>query len=84
MQKCNFLTFGQGNLEKNSDLEGGSSENEDEETSWSDWNEESIRIMCLFCNYSNNEFICILTHMKEAHGFDFEETVKDLTFYQKV
>ncbi|XP_012218804.1 zinc finger protein 277 isoform X2 [Linepithema humile] len=74
----------QDNLEKTPDPEGGSSGNEDEETSWSDWNEESITIICLFCNYSNNEFTYILTHMKEAHSFDFEETVKDLTFYQKV
>ncbi|RLU27523.1 hypothetical protein DMN91_001327 [Ooceraea biroi] len=70
--------------EKSPDLAGGSSENEDEEASWSDWNDESIGIACLFCKYINNEFTCILGHMREAHGFDFEETVKDLTFYQKV
>ncbi|KAL0106729.1 hypothetical protein PUN28_015342 [Cardiocondyla obscurior] len=68
----------------NSDAGGGSSENEDEECSWSDWNDESIGIMCLFCNYNNNEFTCILKHMKKEHSFDFEEIVKDLTFYQKV
>ncbi|XP_018045117.1 PREDICTED: zinc finger protein 277 [Atta colombica] len=73
----------QANLKTKSDI-GGGSENEDEESSWSDWNDESITITCLFCNYSNNEFTCILRHMKEAHSFDFEETVKDLTFYQKV
>jgi len=71
-------------LKTKPDIGGGSSENEDEESSWSDWNDESITITCLFCNYSNNEFTCILRHMKEAHSFDFEETVKDLTFYQKV
>ncbi|XP_070161115.1 zinc finger protein 277 [Polyergus mexicanus] len=75
---------GQPNSEKNLDLGGGSSENEDEENSWSDWNDESIEIICLLCNYSNNEFACTLRHMKEVHNFDFEETVKDLTFYQKV
>ncbi|KYN22935.1 hypothetical protein ALC57_04718 [Trachymyrmex cornetzi] len=74
----------QANLKTKPDIGGGSSENEDEESSWSDWNDESVTITCLFCNYSNNEFTCILTHMKEAHSFDFEETVKDLTFYQKV
>lgn len=68
----------------NADVEDGNSENEDEESSWSDWNDESIGITCLFCNYSNNEFTCILRHMQEAHSFNFEETVKDLTFYQKV
>ncbi|KYQ48437.1 hypothetical protein ALC60_12493 [Trachymyrmex zeteki] len=74
----------QTNLKTKPDIRGGSSENEDEESSWSDWNDESITITCLFCNYSNNEFTCILRHMKETHSFDFEETVKDLTFYQKV
>ncbi|KYN39321.1 hypothetical protein ALC56_06247 [Trachymyrmex septentrionalis] len=74
----------QANLKTKPDIGGGSSENEDEESSWSDWNDESVKITCLFCNYSNNEFTCILSHMKEAHSFDFEETVKDLTFYQKV
>ncbi|XP_012062275.1 PREDICTED: zinc finger protein 277 [Atta cephalotes] len=73
----------QANLKTKPDI-GGGSENEDEESSWSDWNDESVTITCLFCNYSNNEFTCILRHMKEAHSFDFEETVKDLTFYQKV
>ncbi|EFN90055.1 Zinc finger protein 277 [Harpegnathos saltator] len=65
-------------------LEGVNSENEDEEGSWSDWNDESVAITCLFCNYSNNELVYILKHMKEEYNFDFEETVKDLTFYQKV
>lgn len=74
----------QANLEKNPDLGGGSSENEDEEASWSDWNDESAGITCLFCKYLNNEFTSILRHMRETHEFDFEETVKDLTFYQKV
>ncbi|XP_077256045.1 zinc finger protein 277 [Temnothorax americanus] len=72
------------NLKTNPDVGGGSSENEDEESSWSDWNDESIGITCLFCNYNSNEFTCVLRHMKETHSFDFEETVRDLTFYQKV
>lgn len=63
-------------------MESDSSESEEE--NWSDWNDESIGITCLFCNYDNNEFTCILNHMKETHNFDFEENVKDLTFYQKV
>lgn len=79
-----IFQFLQANLKINADVEDGNSENEDEESSWSDWNDESIGITCLFCNYSNNEFTCILRHMQEAHSFDFEETVKDLTFYQKV
>ncbi|XP_018399588.1 PREDICTED: zinc finger protein 277 [Cyphomyrmex costatus] len=74
----------QANLKAKPDIGGGSSENEDEGNSWSDWNDESIKIICLFCNYSNNEFTCILRHMKKTHNFDFEETVRDLTFYQKV
>ncbi|XP_020281904.1 zinc finger protein 277 [Pseudomyrmex gracilis] len=71
-------------LEESSDLGGYNSENEDRETSWSDWNDESVGIICLFCEYNNEEFTCILGHMKDAHSFDFEATVKDLTFYQKV
>ncbi|XP_014486740.1 PREDICTED: zinc finger protein 277 [Dinoponera quadriceps] len=70
--------------EKNQNLEVVSSENEDEEGSWSDWNDDSVGITCLFCNYSNKELACILSHMRKEHGFDFQETVKDLTFYQKV
>lgn len=68
-------------MERN--LEDGSNENEDE-NSWSDWNDESIEIICLFCNYKNKEFICILRHMREEHDFDFEATVQDLSFYHKV
>ncbi|XP_029178018.1 zinc finger protein 277 [Nylanderia fulva] len=75
---------GQPHSEKNLDPGDGNSDNEDEESSWSDWNDESVEIICLLCNYSNNEFTCILRHMKETHFFDFEETVKDLTFYEKV
>lgn len=65
-------------------MEDGNSENEDEESSWSDWDDESIEIICLLCNYSNKKMTCILRHMKETHSFDFEQSVKDLTFYQKV
>nr|XP_050852857.1 uncharacterized protein LOC127065054 isoform X4 [Vespula vulgaris] len=61
-----------------------SSESEDEELSWSDWNDESISIFCLFCNHSDKDFPTILQHIKEQHNFDFKEASKDLTFYQKV
>ncbi|XP_043671219.1 uncharacterized protein LOC122630610 isoform X2 [Vespula pensylvanica] len=61
-----------------------SSESEDEELSWSDWNDESISIFCLFCNHSDKDFSTILQHIKEQHNFDFKEASKDLTFYQKV
>ncbi|XP_003490408.2 zinc finger protein 277 [Bombus impatiens] len=60
-----------------------SSENEDEDT-WSDWNDEGIGISCLFCTYSDKHFHRILTHMKAEHDFDFKIASKDLTFYQKV
>lgn len=63
---------------------GLSSESEDEELSWSDWNDESISIFCLFCNHSDKDFPTILQHIKEQHNFDFKEASKDLTFYQKV
>lgn len=84
-EKC-LLIFKHNNqeLERTQNLEGVSSENEDEEGSWSDWNDESVGITCLFCNYNNKELVYILRHMKKEHSFDFEETVKDLTFYQKV
>ncbi|XP_054004861.1 zinc finger protein 277 isoform X2 [Hylaeus anthracinus] len=59
------------------------SENEDEET-WSDWNDEDIGITCLFCNYGDKHFYLILAHMKMHHNFDFKDVSKDLTFYQKV
>ena len=60
-----------------------SSENEDEET-WSDWNDEGVGITCLFCNYSDKQFHLILAHMKTDHDFDFKVASRDLTFYQKV
>lgn len=71
-------------MESSQNLESINSENEDEEGSWSDWNDESVGIICLFCNYNSKELACILVHMKKEHNFNFEETVKDLTFYQKV
>ncbi|KAK2583997.1 hypothetical protein KPH14_006456 [Odynerus spinipes] len=61
-----------------------SSESEDEESSWSDWNDESISILCLFCKHTDKDFVAILQHIKEKHNFDFEKASKDLTFYQKV
>lgn len=59
------------------------SENEDEDT-WSDWNDEGIGISCLFCSYSDKHFHFVLVHMKAEHDFDFKIVSKDLTFYQKV
>ncbi|KAI4479963.1 hypothetical protein M0804_010702 [Polistes exclamans] len=63
---------------------GLSSESEDEELSWSDWNDEGISILCLFCKHSDKDFHTILQHMKEQHNFDFKKESEDLTFYQKV
>ncbi|XP_060818823.1 zinc finger protein 277 [Bombus pascuorum] len=68
---------------KNDVVGDQSSENEDEDT-WSDWNDEGIGISCLFCTYSDKYFHLILTHMKAEHDFDFKIASKDLTFYQKV
>ncbi|KAG7203364.1 hypothetical protein KM043_013439 [Ampulex compressa] len=60
-----------------------SSGNEDEET-WSDWNDENDYVTCLFCSRNDKSFNLTILHMKEEHNFDFEAISKDLTFYQKV
>ncbi|CAK9825364.1 Zinc finger protein 277 [Anthophora retusa] len=75
--------YKQSNLAESNGLENQSSENEDEDT-WSDWNDEDIGISCLFCSYSDKHFHLILTHMKTDHNFDFKIASKSLTFYQKV
>lgn len=72
------------NSKKNLDLKDNNSESEDEENSWSDWDDEPIEIICLLCSYSNKEIACILKHMKEAHNFDFKKSVKNFSFYQKI
>ncbi|XP_021927401.1 zinc finger protein 277 isoform X2 [Zootermopsis nevadensis] len=52
---------------------------------WSDWQEDEDPVVCLFCDISST-FDNILSHMNDAHGFDFTricvETVMD--FYQQV
>lgn len=57
---------------------------EDENDDWSDWNNEKINVTCLFCKHTTQDFSAVLLHMKTDHNFDFEDIVKDLTFYQKV
>ncbi|KOC69728.1 Zinc finger protein 277, partial [Habropoda laboriosa] len=71
------------NLPENDVVENQSSENEDEDT-WSDWNDEDIGISCLFCSYNDKHFHLILTHMITDHDFDFKIASQGLTFYQKV
>nr|XP_031840182.1 zinc finger protein 277 isoform X2 [Nomia melanderi] len=71
----------QSNVKKDDAVEDQSSE---DEGTWSDWNDESVRITCLFCTHTDKYFHLILSHMKTEHQFDFQETSKDLTFYQKV
>ena len=78
-----LLGYKQTNPRENDGVGEQSSENEEEET-WSDWNDEDIGITCLFCNYSDKQFHLILAHMKTDHNFDFKVASKDLTFYQKV
>ncbi|XP_076632951.1 zinc finger protein 277 isoform X1 [Colletes latitarsis] len=73
----------QTNSRENDAIEDQNSENEDEET-WSDWNDEDIGITCLFCNCKNKHFHLICTHMETDHDFDFINASRNLTFYQKV
>lgn len=73
----------QSNCKESDVVEDQNSENEDEDT-WSDWNDEGIGILCLFCSYSDKHFHQVLTHMRTEHNFDFKVASKDLTFYQKV
>ncbi|XP_034943253.1 zinc finger protein 277 isoform X2 [Chelonus insularis] len=62
----------------------GFSDNEDEDNSWSDWNDESIGVTCLFCSEITSELSAILDHMKTEHDFDFERSTKNLNFYEKI
>ncbi|XP_012268924.2 zinc finger protein 277 [Athalia rosae] len=63
---------------------GFSSGSEDGESAWSDWDEESADVVCLFCPHKNCDFPAILDHMIQEHRFNFEEATKDYDFYLRV
>lgn len=63
---------------------GSDNENEDEESSWGDWDGDGVVVMCLLCDWSNQDFSLVLKHMKDEHNFDFEMFTRDLNFYEKV
>ncbi|KAK0081599.1 hypothetical protein PV326_007603 [Microctonus aethiopoides] len=60
------------------------SDNEDEESLWADWNDDSVGITCLLCSQKNQHFTAILEHMTAEHNFDFVKIADNLNFYEKV
>lgn len=57
---------------------------DDSDSDWSDWEGEKQKLTCLFCPIIDTDFISLKKHMTAEHGIDFEETVKELNFYQKI
>jgi len=52
------------------------SDEEEEETSWNEWQEDNtdedqLRVICLFCNNNQESVPALLSHMNEHHQFDF-------------
>ncbi|XP_044763857.1 zinc finger protein 277 isoform X2 [Coccinella septempunctata] len=60
----------------------GEQANSDEE--YSDWQEEEGQITCLFCQHKEIGINKHCEHMKTTHDFDFEESTKSFTFFQKI
>uniref|UniRef100_A0A336MJW3 CSON001678 protein n=1 Tax=Culicoides sonorensis TaxID=179676 RepID=A0A336MJW3_CULSO len=54
------------------------------DSEWSDWTEEEIAIVCLFCNISSGKIDSIKEHMRQVHDFNFDFVVEGLNFYQRV
>lgn len=59
----------------------GSANSDDE---YSDWREQDVRIMCLFCKHKETDINLLCQHMDCEHEFSFAEVTKNLDFYQKV
>lgn len=56
----------------------------DQDEDWSDWDEETVQLTCLFCKTKSSDFSSLKEHMLSDHEVDFDESTKDLTFYQKI
>jgi len=87
----NYLEFGK--TWQDMEKEGGEEEmptgwdsDKDDGGDWSDWRGDLGSAVCLFCVVSYSDAGQLPNHMKEVHGFDFQEISANmkLTFYQQV
>lgn len=56
----------------------------DNDSNWSDWEDEMQEIICLFCPQKSNDIIKLKNHMNEEHGIDFDQETDNTTFYDRV
>ncbi|XP_066602399.1 zinc finger protein 277-like [Prorops nasuta] len=61
-----------------------SSDIEEGEASWSDWNDDDVTIKCLFCSHVNKDRLIIFDHMEKEHNFRFVEVLNNYNFYHKI
>ncbi|VDM06758.1 unnamed protein product [Wuchereria bancrofti] len=67
------------------------SDEEEEEESWQEWQEDNIdveqtRVVCLFCEETEDHAAPLLEHMKDVHYFDILGIIEKekLDFYERV
>lgn len=60
------------------------SDNEEEDSSWGDWDDDNVSVTCLICPQTDQDITKILEHMKNYHNFDFSMITEELNFYEKV
>lgn len=56
----------------------------DNEEDWSDWDEETVQLTCLYCEFKCSDFTGLKGHMLYDHEINFDALTKDYTFYQKI
>lgn len=54
------------------------------DSDWSEWTDEEIAIVCLFCDFTSGKIESVKEHMRQTHLFDFDCVVESLNFYQRV
>lgn len=54
------------------------------DSDWSDWEGDKQELICLFCSKSDTDFERLKTHLLDEHTFNFNETINQFNFYQKI
>jgi len=84
----NYLEFGKTwedvQREEEDEMPTGWDSDRDDGGDWSDWRGDLGSAVCLYCAVSYSDAGQLQNHMREVHGFDFQETSENLTFYQQV
>lgn len=66
-------------------LEGEPTNWDDIDEDWSDWEDHSQNVVCLFCKEKDPDLAVIKEHMKEKHhGFDLDEVFDGKGFYKRI